>query len=115
MDNPRRKVKEAKVMCSVGRVGRLDMLLLSVGRRTLRWRSAGHGRAKERPKSAVKESGKNRVRGLGVSPAGKEKAIRGCHEKERIGLTSPIARLRMMIEHEHVRSMPQQLRTVVIF
>ena len=62
-------------------------------------------------KVPAKVNGKIRVRGLGVSPAGKEKATLGVHRKERTGLTRPIARRRMVIEHGHFRWRPEQLRT----
>ena len=88
-----------KEMCSAGIVGSLVMWQPSVGRRMLRWNSTGPRRA----------------RGLGVSPAGKEKATFGGHGKERTVLTRPIARRRTMIEHGHFRWRPEQLRTAVIF
>ena len=86
-------------MCSAGIVGRLVMWQPSVGKRMLRWNSTG-------PRTAI---------GLGVSPAGKEKATCGGHGKERTGLTRPIARRRTMIEHGHFRWRPEQFRTAVSF
>ena len=115
MENPREKAKEEKKMCSAGIVGRFVMWQPSVGKRMLRWNNTGPRRVKERPKGPAKVNGKTRVRGLGVSPAGKEKATLGDHGKERTGLTRPIARRRMVIEHGHFRWRLEQLRTAVSF
>ena len=74
--------------CSAGIVGRLVASQTSVGKRMLKWNSTRPRRAKERPQGPVNVSGKNQVRGAGVSPAGKEKATSGGHGKERAGLTT---------------------------
>ena len=76
------------------------MLHLSVGNGMLTWNSTGLRRANERPKSPVKVSGKNRVRGLRESPAGKEKETSEGHRKERTGLTRSLARRRRVIQVE---------------
>ena len=105
MENPREK------RCVLALWEEWFMWQPSVGKRMPRWNSTGPGRAKERPKVAGKVNGEIRVRGLGVSPAGKEKATLEGHRKERTGLTRPIARRRMMMEHGHFRWRPEQHRT----
>ena len=73
--------------------------------------SKGKGKAKGSSKSEWEDPSK----GSWSNSSWKGKATLGGQGKERTGLTRPIARRRMVIEHGHFRWRPEQLKTAVSF